>query len=113
MIKELTIKRSEWLRGDKQNSKLLDEKGRKCCLGFFCLADGAKPEQILNFLSPKSAGFKSKQLVEFDDARKYTNSHFGYEAMVINDDTFTTEKKREELLTEWFATNGVKISFID
>jgi hypothetical protein len=49
MLKEFTIKRSEWQRGKGgKNTQLLGRDDMKCCLGFFALACGVEEDAILD-----------------------------------------------------------------
>jgi hypothetical protein len=55
-VKKFTVKRKTWLRGEgSTKSALLREKDQKmCCLGFYSLATGYKPEEIAGVADPES-----------------------------------------------------------
>ena len=49
----LKIDRRTWLRGEgPTDSALLRSDGEKCCLGFYALACGLAPENILTLKTP-------------------------------------------------------------
>jgi hypothetical protein len=77
MNKVLTIQRSKWRRGGGDDSKhpagptrLLNEKGFMCCLGFDALACGVPAEEIHDVGEPEEIG----NLETFGDY--YTESRF-------------------------------------
>jgi len=54
-VKKFTIKRSKWGRGNENTASLLNTRnGKMCCLGFYALACGFKPEDIENLTGPDS-----------------------------------------------------------
>lgn len=128
MLKELTIKRSEWLTPDKSSSsKLLDENGLKCCLGFACLALGCEKEDILEITSPyyvylkwnrENTLEKLNNLLQFLEGSSYnlfavTNNCFVTNAMEINDNSYIDNAEREIRLIKLFGANGIVLNFID
>ena len=122
-IKEFTVNRKTWIRGDNLNSYLLrSDDNKMCCLGFFCLASGLTEDQIRNITEPNAL---------FQHELNKLPEHFSdinyYESVVeINDlpenkfsqyfgepffHPLAIEPKREQALTEQFALLGIKINF--
>ena len=129
-VTEFTIDRSKWLRGQgSEKSRLLrPSDGKMCCLGFYALACGLKPEEIEERDTPKNAGApyqNCKQaawlfhhcLDPLSKVSKVTEcSGDCYDLMSANDDKANenfTEEEREKAIVSTFAANGVTVKFID
>jgi hypothetical protein len=100
--------RGKWLRGTKYEGCLLDSDGRRCCLGHLGrdvgIADGqifgeALPANVTSPLWPSQLS-KGPGSLEWDAAN-------------INDDTEISDERREYLLTERFAREGIDVEFRD
>ena len=113
---KLTIKRSEWLRGEGPDDSLLlrQSDGKKCCLGFLALALDATEKYISGRASPANApalswpeGFVLKDL----DSR-YENSGC-IDLIETNDTTFLSETEREDALTKHFKKFDIDVEFVD
>lgn len=126
---ELTIVRSQWLRGDKGDSFLLRDYDQKlCCLGFLGEAMGATRAQMLNVTSPSglvndcaAPKHYAELLTETrdysagpDSRRSYIeNNAIATELMEANDDVDMSEAERERLIVKGMAAIGVSVTFVD
>ena len=95
------VDRTKWLRG-KGPSQLLSPNGQMCCVGFFCLAEGYKPEDIAN----------AKVYGELRD-KSHTEDKFAIHNIYIINDAPHLEKTREALLTKEFKYLGHEVEFIN
>lgn len=131
-IKKFTVKRENWLRGEKNDSRLLRyDDNKMCCLGFYARACGIPKKYILDestpnesygnllnmntrwdsFLISKSDVCTDPFLISVDDA--YTDdSKSANELMKINDDDTISDKTRENRLKKLFLKNGIKVNFV-
>lgn len=123
----LTIDRSKWRVGGsgrelcslKGYTKLLNEKGMMCCLGFDSLACGFTANEIGGRFYPsglardKSGAAKAKaripHLITFEDDF-CRESEFAQRAIEINDGRLSASS-REKKLKEHYATIGVTVEF--
>ena len=120
MIK-VTVKRSEWLRGEgAEASRLLRGDGKMCCLGFVCLALGATKEQILNKDSPlqlqKNTRFRVTNLLERRELHcelHWVHHDAVCDAMELNDYEHTSDACKEGQLIPILAKVGIELEFVD
>jgi hypothetical protein len=54
-VKKFVVKRNKWLRGNTDDSTLLDSRGRMCCLGFYSRACGLPKKMIADESAPANA----------------------------------------------------------
>ena len=111
MLRKLVIKRSKWIRGGCDGiSRLQNEYGNRCCLGFYGCQLGIRSNRLKNKGSPfmVKSSLWPKWLV--DDCY---NSYECSELIGINDDSFLPEFKREKRIAEIFKKHGVTVKFID
>jgi hypothetical protein len=108
---KVTIDRSKWRTGSSYDSaaglgmtKLLNNEGYMCCLGFCCKAAGCIDKDIMNIISPVGV-----YRFNFDDSSLGCSS-FTYKAMKINDSGLTREVKEQRLL-ELFRDSSFEIEF--
>lgn len=120
-MKQLIIDRSQWRTGgDKWNwthgeTKLLNEKGNMCCLGFYCLQLGEiSKNQILGISLPEDLN----NVNVYDDAMLHLvykndlrNTHFTEEAIDINDAEELTNEEREKEIIKHFKQIDVEVVF--
>lgn len=121
MIKEFTVDRKTWQRGEGPNSALLGRDGRKCCLGFLALACGHTEADIFGVSSPFDLFDKDKSymmppaLIDDGDGNEEgiitCDSFACIKLMDTNDDKCITESFREEQLTKGFESLGIKVTF--
>lgn len=131
-IKEFVIKRSEWSRGT-QEGLLLNNYGKKCCLGFYAEACGIPAEEIIDIATPQDLVYGTdvaeSNNLKWDtfliDKKKVSpspydrwsqNNSSSCCAMMETNDLLTraiTESEREEQLIKLFADQGVKVTFVD
>jgi hypothetical protein len=132
----LTIQRSKWRRGGQKEklceafgyTRLLNDQGNMCCLGFDALANGFTPEEILNKTDPESftfderilipAEYKSTHLKRLGDETsvfcQFKNTKTVNEAIRINDEPELTDDEREEALHLVFRQLGYDgVVFVD
>ena len=89
-MKKLTIDRKTWYRGQRFGAALRRaEDGKQCCLGFYCVANGASPEVLVN------KGFPHNLWV--NDAWRNMHNVWYYIAD-INDSTNFRDEQREAYL---------------
>lgn len=121
-MKVLTINRSEWRRGGSFSTgavkgqgitRLLNDQGFKCCLGFDALACGVTKGEIFNAMDPESltpallpedyirTRLKAKSysnLAPVPGMAYYENSEAVKAAINANDDDTIDEAERERLV---------------
>lgn len=123
----LIIKKSSWLRQNPNtliNSVLRKRSsGKKCCLGFECLALGIKG--ITGMATPsdlvwRSSGLKRTDLakklsflISIDKAGYYKNSSACEKLMAINDDRKLSDEQKIEQITKIFGENGIRVKFVE
>lgn len=123
-MKKLTIDRNIWRRGGSSNdilhgdTRLLNEQGFMCCLGFFCEQAGI-PKNYLDTGEPFDIG-PSQYLdlipelaTPLEEEDGYVNTILTTRAIQINDDPTLTNKEREIQLTTLFAVNNIDVEFIN
>jgi hypothetical protein len=124
-MQQLTIDRSKWRTGGDEidnkhgelhhehgDTKLLNDKGMMCCLGFFCLQiENRAPNEILNIGDP--AGLhnitRGSNLIGDDGLNRPWVSH----AITINDDGVLSNETREEEIHSLFKIHGFDVKFIN
>lgn len=111
-----TVERNKWFRGKgSYESKLLNNDGYMCCLGFFSLACGLKEADIVNKTCPSDLPEElvlSTDLNKLVEPNMYNNSHC-LKLMITNDlETFDNEDMREAELAIHFAEIGVEVEFV-
>lgn len=134
----LVIDRTKWYRGltdQYLTPSLLDVNGTMCCLGFECIACGipsdhlyrkGMPDELESFLdrnrvahllsdSKYSSSPFAKRAADINDRR--IGETIGQDATHYFDDaekvTLETESQRETLIAAEFATQGIKVEFIN
>ncbi len=141
-LKVLTIQRSKWRCGGSEHisaheagrrgagvSRLLNDEGFMCCLGFDAVACGLPPTRILGVIDPESMATVSplsvqpplpvryirRRLVKSAYSwRTYDNSPIIRRAMVINDDEGLTHAQRERKLRPVLKELGYdRVRFVD
>lgn len=108
-----TVKRSEWYRGKGyEESKLLREDGKRCCIGFVGQQCGFTDERLLGIstvarsrYNGDSSAWPAWMLKEFSGEIQ--------EAYTVNDRESITDGEREAQLKEIFKRNGYEIVFVD
>lgn len=115
---KLIIDRSRWLRGNAENSSLLDpSSGHMCCLGFLAKACGASDEVIEEAPGPAEVPTDVKWPVGLVyqnpavDEKLWWNTEVGKKLMNVNDDEGLNEMIREEKITNLFFSIGIEVEF--
>lgn len=124
---KLTIDRTRWNGGGNvYESSLLRDDGKMCCLGFYCLAKGKTPDEILGFEMPASlpntSGLEELVIEDFGESRlssliarrlAHVNdiNPYPHHGLPSNEDW--TLAMREAKIIELFKTIGVEVEFIN
>lgn len=111
-MEKITIKRSDWRRGESLfNEKewgvtaLLNDQGKMCCLGFFCMQhEGLEEDSIKNISVP----WETSELWREADPQGWMG-----DAIDINDNAKIDEVEREHQLTKLFASQGYELIIED
>jgi hypothetical protein len=107
-----TIDRSKWFRGGKpEDSRLLRDDGKQCCVGFYLEACGVPRKHLLraNYFprdTTPTVPAGADWLMVSRDAGEAS-------VYVVNDAPGYSEEKRESLLTKLFADQGIDVTFVD
>ena len=104
----LLITRDKWVRGQSGifgKSRLLNNKGNMCCLGFLGKTCGVPVNEMLDKVYPIDLGPEYTKL--FPEGLK------GMVVDFIRSNDSGSEKTREETLKELFLTIGVTVEFVD
>lgn len=121
---KFTVDRSTWVAGrpktfDSEKSTdspvwcgkgftcLLNGKGFRCCLGHVCKQLGIADTRLSSTASPYILRVKKPLFSEYFLSRAMTE-----EAVIINDDEFTTLEEKEYRLRQLFLDNDHEIEFI-
>lgn len=117
------IDRSTWRCGDvgptahgQGQTRLQNQLGFRCCLGFYSIAADVLPKDIVGIISPRMLFYKIYKLLQsFPDkfskliqplGTRCSNSKYADLAMQINDSTALNDQQREEQLIALAARNG-------
>jgi len=113
----LTIDRAKWrtATSGKGDTRLLNEEGFMCCLGFRCNQMGIPKKELLNKTSPSDLymnwGIPDLIDMEFWKGIDF-NTDFSNEAIRINDNSEITSEEREKKIKEHFKTKDIEVVFI-
>lgn len=108
-----TVKRSEWYRGKgDEESKLLREDGKRCCIGFVGQQCGFADERLLGISTVARARDNGDSSVWPAWMLKELGGEI-QEAYTVNDRESITDGEREAQLKEIFKRNGDEIVFVD
>ena len=120
MIGTVRIDRSRWRNAghDMGLTKLLNEQGYMCCLGFACQQlGGLEDKEIYMRASPMGTAcstqriLRNKKLIQYNSRYAYfRNSLLAEQAMLINDKDMP-ESERELKLVNLFADHDIKLEF--
>jgi len=124
-MNQLIIDRIKWRTGgttfnDKfGETKLLNEKGMMCCLGFYCVQIGNKtPNEISDIALPES--LQSCEGIEelikpvfLSDITEYKNNDFTESAIYINDSESLSNEFREIQIHQHFKKINVDVKFVN
>lgn len=109
-IKKFRINRKTWLRGTL-NSCLLNEDGKKCCLGFYSLARGLNKRDIVNKFEPSELTKDDNSFMLPELCCDAGDSKIASRLMCINDNSNTTDKVKEKAIKNNFKKLGVEVEF--
>lgn len=115
-LKTIVIKKSKWRRGGATNykngkTKLLNEQGFKCCLGFAARQLGYKGK-LLDMTHPSNTKCVIDKLTyRYDNA--IFNTKFAIMAANTNDDECISDEERMTKLNKLARKAGLKFVFVD
>ena len=120
-MQQLIIDRSKWRTGgvelyDKYgDTKILNDKGMMCCLGFYCTQIGNKSKQeIFEIALPESlenyTGIE-ELITPLSDCREFTNNDFTESAIYINDSQDLSNEFREIQIHQHFKKINIDVKF--
>lgn len=121
---KFTVKLSRWRTGDvgpertgKGKTRLLNDEGFMCCLGFACLSQNMNKKDIKNIPVPIEVSTTINKSIQGlttckGPLKKYSSTVFTHKAIKINDDSRTTVKEKIILLTKLCKRHGHQIRFI-
>lgn len=114
-MQKLTIKRSEWLRGEGGTESYLLRKAdnKKCCLGFLALSCGFNEAQILDISSPEDTENKLLWPKSILREELDKDSDITFTLVKLNDNENLLESERELRLKEEFANIDIDVEFVD
>ena len=125
---KLVIKRSQWARGGFNGpSKLLNDVGNMCCLGFLAKECGYSDVQMrgLNFpyqiLDEEGADQSTNHFPDgicrimktLPSGKPWTNSELTSKLIRINDDDGMSESYREDAIADLMGKLDVQVEFVD
>jgi hypothetical protein len=128
-VKSFIVERKKWLRGEgSEDSCLLTEGNRMCCLGFYAEACGLDRKVIRGLSSPMKAvyatqghfieNYKDKLSTRKSDViwktklvKSGRDTATCNDMMKINDDEHIDDTIRETKLTALFKKLGIRIKF--
>ena len=126
---KLTIVRSRWARGGASGpSRMLNDHGSMCCLGFLGRACGYSDTALYRRTDPgavvraTAAGVKIGEMFAADARCSFPEGLLneedcltcaGYSLIGVNDNPTLTEDVREESIGRLMAEIGVEVSFVD
>lgn len=133
LVKEFTIDRRRWLRGN-QNGTLRDWNNNRCCIGFYAGACGFKIDKLsyadtlhytlLTFLRntskndltyvdfPKALRKAFESVNENVKEKHNENKSIFTELYKVNDDPNISDEQREKFIIKTFKKFGIKVTFI-
>lgn len=117
-MKPLIIDRSKWRTGGNKlneqygDTKLLNDKGFMCCLGFYCLQIGNKKTQDIEDIALPENLDNYDGIEALINNKTYYNSDFTETAIRINDSTETDNDLREHKIIEHFKEINVSVNFV-
>ena len=113
----LIIDRAKWRTGGDSriqtgegSTKLLNNDGFMCCLGFRCHQMGIPKKDLLGKGCPEQLA-NNWTIPDLIDSVVGYDTDFTTTAIEINDSDAITQEEREKEITEHFATIGVTVEF--
>ena len=112
-VTEFTISRKMWLRGEGEVTSWLRRRsdGKMCCIGIYVKAMGASDDDITDIKSVACLIDAGVDVPYWMDGRGF--DHIIGRLYRNNDSLNLSPDERERLITEGFAANSIKVTFID
>ncbi len=113
MLTSFEVDRGRWIHGTGGASSRLQraEDGKRCCLGFLCIAAGVPERHIVNRIRPWSLGqHEGAALIPEPLMRTDVNAP-AVGLMQDNDDPTLTDVVRERRLITGFKRIGIELTF--
>ncbi len=111
--KNVVVKRSKWLKGDVEESVLLNEKGKMCCLGFLAREAGFTPKQIRKVCQPDDLNKQIIGLTKPIGFDQLWGTRTCFALMSANDSGILTDQAREKKIKSLGKKIGVTFKFVD
>ena len=109
-LKEFTLPRDVWLRGESDSYLLRARDDKMCCFGVYLLACGYKKEDLVQLYEPSELNIEIKNITHKGGN---FNTPECENIMEENDDGYITEEKRECLIIKGFKKIGIKVNIVD
>jgi hypothetical protein len=111
-VTEFEISRKVWLRGEGGVKSWLRRRddGKMCCVGIYVKAMGASDDDITDIKSVNGLIDAGVDVPYWMDGRGFDHIGGLYRN---NDNQALSPDERERLITEGFAANSIKVTFID
>jgi hypothetical protein len=117
-MNQLIIDRSKWRTGGTSlndkfgETKLLNDKGMMCCLGFYCLQIGNKTEhEIFDIALPET--LETNEGIEPLVTSEFKHTEFTERVVFINDGESWGNEFREIQIHEQFKKINVDVKFVN
>jgi len=111
-LKEFTLPRDFWLRGESDSYLLRESDGKMCCFGIYLTACGYDKKHIKGLFDPSSLKTEIPGITYERKGIIYNSSKCS-QTMENNDCPNITEEKRECLIIEDFEVMGIKVNIVD
>ena len=117
----IIIDRNRWVHAGRENAgktKLLNDEGYQCCLGFYCEQSGIPRSLLRNRTVPvedsswREAVPALYQTCDVPPWHPAWLSLFCANAIRLNDDVSLRDEEREQGLIDLFRENGIELVFI-
>lgn len=118
--KKIIIDKSKWRTGEygeyqtgAGSTYLLNPEGYMCCLGFICNQMGAPENDLRKCGEPSDLHEEIEGLCSSDNFGDMYNSTLSEEAILINDDEFSTVEEKIDKLHKLFKDSPYELEFVD
>lgn len=114
-VSAFSITRRLWSFGKGKSTKILDDSGKRDCLGFFMTASGFADEQLLNTDEPIDIIRKKEWLTKLISwsGSSCRQSLTCEQIIRVNDNSNLTGEEREAKLVQLFRSIDVALTFVD
>lgn len=107
------IDKQKWARGGINGEpKLLNDRGNRCCLGFYCGAVGVSPNHLDDLDYPSEIEDLPAEAEWLTRPIAFRTDWPEDELSRINDSTEISDIERQSRIAKLFAEQGIAINFI-